>query len=159
MNSFVAQTEAEKALDDLSINAPMKEVHKFMLISGEGEDSMEGQSDGTAEVAPIAVEYEARRVVLQTRNVKTLNAIALMFKLSPHGKKQLLFNHIRNSSEVTKVSDDEFEYQHVSVVGAKVPTWVILTPEVVPPVNGIDMGTGASIGFFGQPNKENAVGE
>ena len=88
-----------------------------------------------------------------------LNAIALMFKLSPHGKKQLLFNRIRNSSEVTKVSDDEFEYQHVSVVGAKVPTWVILTPEVVPPVDGIDMGTGASIGFFGQPNKENAVGE
>ena len=82
-----------------------------------------------------------------------LNAIALMFKLSPHGKKQLLFNCIRNSSEVTKVSDDE------SVVGAKVPTWVILTPEVVPPVDGINMGTGASIGFFGQPNKENAVGE
>ena len=60
MNSFVAQTEAEKELDDLSINAPMKEVHKFMLISGEGEDSTEGQADGTAEVAPIAVEYEAR---------------------------------------------------------------------------------------------------
>ena len=31
-------------------------------------------------------------------------------------------------------------------------------PEVVPPVNGIDMGTGASIGFFGPTNKENAVG-
>ncbi len=61
MNSFLAQTEAEEALDDLSVDAPMKEVHEFMLLSGEGEDGMEGQTDGAAEeVAPIAVEYEAR---------------------------------------------------------------------------------------------------
>ena len=57
-----------------------------------------------------------------------------------------------------KVSDDEFEYCHASVVGVKVPTWVILTPQIVPPVDGIDMGTGASIGFIGPTNKENAVG-
>jgi hypothetical protein len=149
MNSFLAQTEAEEALEDLSVDAPMKEVHEFMLLSGEGEDGTEGQADGAAEeVALMAVEYEARRVVLQTTNVKTLKAIAIMFKLSTHGKKQLLFNRIRDSLEVTKVSDDEFKYRHASVVGAKVPTWVILTPEVVPPVDGIDMGTGASIGFL-----------
>jgi hypothetical protein len=81
MNSFLAQTEAEEALDDLSVDAPMKEVHEFMLISGEGEDGTEGQADGAAEVAPIAVEYEARRVVLQTTNVKTLKAIAIMFEV------------------------------------------------------------------------------
>ena len=91
-------------------------------------------------------------------NVKTLKAIAIMLKLSPHDKKQLLFNCIRDSSEVIKVSDDEFEYCHASVVGAKVPTWVILTPEVVSPVNGINMDTGVSIGFFGPTYKENAVG-
>jgi hypothetical protein len=96
--------------------------------------------------------------VLPTTNVKTLKAIAIMFKLSMHGKKQLLFNRIRDSSEVMKVSDDEFEYCHALVVGAKVPTWVILTPEVVPPVDGINMGTCTSIGFFGPTNKENAVG-
>jgi len=128
VNSFLTQTEAEEALDDLSVDVPMKEVHEFMLISREREDGTEGQANGAAEVAPIAVEYEARRVVLQTTNVKTLKAIAIMLKLSTHGKKQLLFNRIRDSSGVTKVSDDEFEYRHVSVVGAKVPTWVILTP-------------------------------
>ncbi len=65
MNSFIAQTEAEEVLDDLSDDAPMKEVHEFKLISGEGEDGTEGQADGhAAEVAPItAVQYEARRVV------------------------------------------------------------------------------------------------
>jgi len=96
--------------------------------------------------------------VLQTTNMKTLKAIAIMLKLSPHGTKQLLFNRIRDSSDVMKVSDDEFKYRHALVVGAKVPTWVIFTPEVIPPVDGINMGTGASIGFFGPTNKESAVG-
>jgi hypothetical protein len=41
---------------------------------------------------------------------------------------------------------------------AKVTTWIILTPEAVPSVDGIDMGTGAQKGFFGPTNKENAVG-
>jgi hypothetical protein len=70
----------------------------------------------------------------------------------------LIFNRIRDSSAVTKVGEDEFEYRHTSVVEAKVPTWIILTSEAVPPVNGIDMGTGAQQGFFGPTNKENAVG-
>ncbi len=143
LNAFLAQTEAEDALDDLSDDVPMKEVHKFMLISGEGEDGTEGHANGAAEVAPIAVKYEARQVVPQTTNVKTLKAIAIMVNVATNGKKQLLFNCIRDSSEVTKVSVDEFEYCHVLVVGVKVPTWVILTPEVVPPVDCIDMGTGA----------------
>jgi hypothetical protein len=81
-------------LDDLSVDVSMKEVHEFVLISGEGKDSTERQADGAAEVVPIAVEYKARQVVHQTTNVKTLKAIAIMLKLSAHGKKQLLFNRI-----------------------------------------------------------------
>ncbi len=88
-----------------------------------------------------------------------LKAIAIMVNVATNGKKQLLFIRICNSSEVTKVSADEFEYHHASVVGVKVPTWVILTPEVVPSVNGINMGTGAQKEFFGPMNKENAVGD
>ncbi len=158
LNAFLAQTEAEDALDDLSVNVPMKEVYEFMLISREGEDGTEGHANGAAEVAPIAVEYKARRVVLQTTNVKMLKAIAIMVNVATNGKKQFLFNHIRDSSEVTKVSADEFKYCHASVVGVKVPTWVILIPEVVPSVDGINMGTSAQKGFFGPTNKENAVG-
>jgi hypothetical protein len=66
----------------------MKEVHEFVLISGEGKDSTERQADGAAEVVPIAVEYKARQVVHQTTNVKTLKAIAIMLKLSAHHQKQ-----------------------------------------------------------------------
>ncbi len=38
------------------------------------------------------------------------------------------------------------------------PTWVTLTPEVVPDVPGIDMQTGAEYGFFGPTNPNNAAG-
>ncbi len=62
LNAFLAQTEAEDTLDDLSVDVPMKEVHEFMLISGEGEDGTEGHADGAAEVAPIAVKYKARQL-------------------------------------------------------------------------------------------------
>jgi hypothetical protein len=40
----------------------------------------------------------------------------------------------------------------------KIPTWILLTPEEEPPVAGVDMGTGAQIGFSGPTNQENAVG-
>jgi hypothetical protein len=163
LNAFAIQTVAEDALDDIFVDdGPMKEIHEFMLIAGRGVDGEEeGNADGAAEVEPTtttAVEYETRCVVLQTTNVKMLKAIAVMVNVSTNGKKQLLFNRIRDSSAVTKVSEDEFEYRHASVVGAKVPTWIILTPEAVPSVDGIDMGTGAQKGFFGPTNKENAVG-
>ncbi len=36
--------------------------------------------------------------------------------------------------------------------------WVILTPEPVVAVPGVDMATGASFGFYGATKKENAVG-
>ena len=161
LNAFAIQTETDDALDDLFVDdGPMKEIHEFMLIAGRGVDGEEGNADGATEVNPAttAVEYETRRVMLQTTNVKMLKAIAVMVNVSTNGKKQLLFNRIRDSSAVTKVSEDEFEYRHASVVGAKVPTWIILTPEAVPSVDGIDMGTGAQKGFFGPTNKENAVG-
>jgi hypothetical protein len=161
LNAFAIQTEAEDALEDLFVDdGPMKEIHEFMLIAGRGVDGEEGNADGATKVDPTttAVEYETRRVVLQMTNVKMLKAIALMVSVSMNEKKQLIFNRIRDSSAVTKVSEDEFEYRHALVVGAKVPTWIILAPEAVPPVEGIDMGTGAQKGFFGPTNKENAVG-
>ena len=162
LNAFAIQTETEDALDDLFVDdGPMKEIHEFMLIAGRGVDGEEelGNADGAAKVDPTmtAVEYETRRVVLQTTNVKILKAIALMVCVATNEKK-MIFNCIRDSSAVTKISEDEFEYRHASVVGVKVPTWIILTPKAVSPVDGINIGTGAQKGFFGTTNKENAVG-
>jgi hypothetical protein len=81
LNAFTIQTEAEEALEDLFVDdGPMKEIHEFMLIAGRGVDREEGNANGAAKVNPTttAVEYETRRDVLQTTNVKMLKAIALM---------------------------------------------------------------------------------
>ena len=94
---------------------------------------------------------------VQKNNLKV--GLCVLHSEPPRLAPYLLFNRNRDSSEVMKVSDEEFKYCHASVVGAKVPTWVILTPKVVPPVDNIDMDTGASIGFFGPTNKENSTAQ
>ncbi len=40
----------------------------------------------------------------------------------------------------------------------KMMMWVLLNPEVIPPVAGIDMASCASCVFFVPTNKENAIG-
>ncbi len=88
----------------------------------------------------------------------------MVLKASGYGAKQVIFNRLRDLPIVDKISDEEFKYRHPIEVDAdgvvlnKMETWVLLDPEVVPPVAGIDMATGASRGFFGPTNKENAVG-
>ncbi len=93
---------------------------------------------------------------MKKTNVKTLREIAL--KLNVAGLKKVLFNCIRNSPHVRKVSEADFEYHHAKAAGDKIPTWVLLSPEDLPSVDEIDMATGAEKGFFGPTNKENAVG-
>jgi hypothetical protein len=76
------------------------------------------------------------------------------------GGKRKLFDKICEfgSGRIDKVDDDSFNYCQEIVKGEKIPTWILLTPEPVPVVPGIDMGMGAQSGFFGPTNKENAVG-
>ncbi len=59
------------------------------------------------------------------------------------------------------VADDglSFKFCHKKAPeGGSVPAWVILTPEPVPPISGMDMRTGAQIGFFGPTNPANSEG-
>ncbi len=56
------------------------------------------------------------------------------------------------------MGDDEFELRLVVDPTRKKEAWKILIPEVVPPVPGINLATGAQVGFYGPANKENAVG-
>ncbi len=98
----------------------------------------------------------------RSTGVAVLKGIATLFSLSTNApKKEVLFNRIRDSPHVTKVSDTVFEYRQAKTNvsgGVKIPIWILLIPEEVPPVAGVDMGTGAQIGFFGPTNQENAVG-
>ncbi len=74
------------------------------------------------------------------------------------GAKRVLFDRIMASGRVTKIDENSFIYSHFiaesAVVGGttKLPTWVDLTPQPIPQMNGVDMATGATVGFFGPTN-------
>ena len=122
-------------LEDVSV----KELEECELISDwEWE---EGTAD---EVAAPPQEFETRTIQLKTTNVKSLKAISLLLNLALKGKKEVLFNRIRDSPRAIRVSNKEFQYQHPMVAaGEKIPSWILITPEDLPTVNGIDMKTGA----------------
>ncbi len=108
-------------------------------------------------------ELETLQVELnRLTGVAVLKGVAALLNLLPNApKKEVLFNCICDSPHVTKISDTESEYQRAktNVSGRKkIPTWILLTHKEVPPVDGLDMGTGAQRGFFGPTNQENAVG-
>ena len=104
------------------------------------------------------MQYETIRIGYQKATVKVLIDVAQRLGIAKTGVKRKLFDRIRDSTHVVKVDDDSFDYQREIIPGEVFPTWIILTPEPVPVVPGIDMATGAQTGFFGPTNKENAVG-
>ena len=160
MKNFAEATALEevKAEETVQEDAPVREIVEWECLAENGDD------EALMNLAPPPQPFETRRVVFKTTILKSLKAIALVLKASGYGTKQVIFNRLRDLPTVDKISDEEFEYRHPVKVGAdgvvlnKMETWVLLDPEVVPPVAGIDMATGASRGFFGPTNKENAVG-
>ena len=94
---------------------------------------------------------------------KYLGEIARTLNISPNGNKRAVFNRIRDypGGAVEKISEDVFKYHRDILPEAglrALEQWIILTPEEVPPVPGVNMGTGAQEGYFGTTNKENAAG-
>ena len=83
---------------------------------------------------------------------------------SVSGNKRTLFNRYWDCPNATKVDNDTFKYEKQMVVGEDgvmrpaVPNRVILTPEGVPDVEGINMASGAEEGLFAPTNNENSVG-
>ena len=145
------QAEEEEAAED-NVVGETRAVHEFTTLDGDDR----GEEEESVAAPP---EIETRRVVFQTSTIKILKEVASQLKYAATGTKRVLFNKLRDCPNVTRDGDDAFEYQHVKEVsGKKVPTWLILNPEKVPDVEGIDMETGADVGFFAPTNKENAVG-
>ena len=156
---LVAAGEAEDADDISEDDGPVNEVAEFMLMAGE-DDNEEAAGDT---IEPPLPEFEMIRVALNRgTSVAALKEIAAYLNLSGAApKKDVLFNRIRDSPRVTKISETEFQYQRPKMGGSsvghqrtKIPTWILLTPEDVPTVGGIDMGTGAQRGFFGPPTRK-----
>ena len=113
------------------------------------------------------VEYETITVTMKTYSVAELKEVAKRVSVVVGGNKSALFARIRDSGSEWVVkgdSDESFEYKKeksTSVIMAtdpNAPYWVVLNPEIPPPIAGVDMRTGASIGFFGPTNTNNIVG-
>ncbi len=107
---------------------------------------------------------ELIRVLRSKCLVKVLKEIAIDLGQSVLGNKRTLFNSLQDCPNATKVNNNTLEYQTWIVVGedAKrpaIPTWVILAPEDMLNVEGINMATGVEEGFFAPTNKENSVGK
>ncbi len=115
---------------------------------------------------PIMEEREAyKKVVISFKKTTTkkLVEVAKEMEIQYMGTKKVLWERIVKSGHpfIVLVANDglSFKFCHKKAPeGGSVPTWVILTPEPVPPISGMDMRTGAQIGFFGQTNPTNSEG-
>jgi hypothetical protein len=155
---FVDQARKEDQLDIAAMvdYPPVAEVDEWMELAG---DSL--NDDAAAAAMGGGPRYDTVKVSFVSSRLKSLKAIAMELKLSGTLTKRLLFNRIRDSGRVNvaKLGDDEFELRRmVDPAGKKKETWMVLTPEVVPPIPGVNLATGAQVGFYGPTNRENAVG-
>ena len=120
MHSFANQVETEDTLEDALEDAPVKDLEEWELIVGEEEETAD-------KVAAPQQEFETSTIQIKKTNMKSRKAIALMLNLAVNGKKEVLFNRIRDSPYAIKViNDQEFEYRHPKVAGEKIPTWILL---------------------------------
>ena len=95
-----------------------------------------------------------------------LKEVAKRVGVATGGNKPSLFARIHDSDSqwIVKGDNDSFIYKKVkanrstSEAMSNEPYWVTLNPEIPPPIDGVDMTTGASIGFFGPTNTNNIAG-
>jgi hypothetical protein len=135
---------------------PVAEVDEWMELAGESLSN-----DAAAAAGGEGLRDDTVKVSFASSTLKSLKAIAMELKLSGTLTKQLLFNHIRDSGhvDVAKLGDNEFELRRVvDPAGQKKEAWIVLTPKVLPPIPGVNLATGAQVGFYGPTNRENAVG-
>lgn len=150
---IAAQAETEQRIEEQEMEIIVPEVHEW-------EDSLEeGDPDeGAAPAGTAAAVFETIHYPFSKTTGKLLKDLAQKFRLSSSGTKRILYDRIRDCDCVEKLGADEFVYRREVLAGEKKAKWVVLTPEEPPLIRGIDMATGAQVGFYGPTNKENAVG-
>ena len=94
--------------------------------------------------------------------IAQLKDIAKELKLVASGNKAVLFACIHdcgNEYVLRGDNDNTFEYHKLKLAGHKEgPYWLVVNPEPVPSIPGINMKTGAKDGFFGPRNPNNSAG-
>ena len=155
-HDLCAQADAHEVRDNaIFLDVRMNEVNKWEVFAEGGADGDPPAPDVTNYASP---QFDTVRVLYQKATAKVLVKIGRKVGITPSGSKRKVFDRLHSSENVLKVNEDSFEYCCKIVFGEKVPTWVILTPEPVPAVPGIDMATGAQRGYYGPTNKGNSTG-
>jgi hypothetical protein len=120
----------------------------------------EGNADDPPDEPTAPPKFENLRISYQKTTDKAVIEIATKLNIGQLGSKRKLFDRISDfgNGRIDKVDDNSFDYHREIVKGEKVTTWLLLCPEPIPPIPGIDVATGTQSGFFGPTNKEHAVG-
>ena len=86
--------------------------------------------------------------------------MSLQPTVSTTGSKRALFDRIQDCGNplIHKVDDLTFSYKQPKVPEGNLPKWVVLAPQAIPPIAGMNMRTGVQEGHYGSTNKENAEG-
>ncbi len=102
-------------------------------------------------------------MTVKTHSLAKLRKICKELNLLITGTKPVLFKRLRDSGReaIELVDDDTLRYRRPvdgEAPDLTLPQWVLLNPDPVADIDGIDMLRGAQHGFFGPTNIENAVG-
>jgi hypothetical protein len=168
-----ADNAAERELADNTMDDPLEEIQEFeYLLEGlEGAETApnaggnEGeQGEQRGEGGNVGVgRFDLITVRVKTHTLAELKKICKALDLSITGTKPVLFKRLRDSGReaIERINDDTLRYRQPVADEAPdltLPRWVILNPDPVDDIEGIDMLRGAQHGFFGPTNIENAVG-
>ncbi len=144
------------------------------LLSGDDSVKWDNEADSMFDLIDSEARKEAAEEDEDADMHGTISTVATELKLSKSGNKDQLFGRIRDSGSefISNVTDTSFDVRrrranadtanafagNGAAIDPNIPCWVLLNPEVPPPIPGINMATGAQDGFFGPTNKENASG-
>jgi hypothetical protein len=156
---FAEQSKKEDLMDYAAIDCPpVAEVEEWM---NPAKETLDAAAENGNDPTRIALEMVVLRFAYLSTTIKSFKAVGLELNLSGMRTKQVLFNHIRDSGHVDLeiLGDNKFaQCRVVDPAGSKIEAWVILTPEVLLSVPGVNIWSGAQDGFYGPTNKGNAVG-
>ena len=158
--AHVSKNKDKEVMAD-AISNDICEVSEFMFLA---DDAGVGGADEVLSPSASAVEYETTVFSFRTTTAIVLREIAKEILVQYMGAKRVLWDRIIKSGNpliITMADDvDTFKIHRMraALSTSKVPTWIILTPEPVPSIEGIDMDTGAERGFFGPTNPNNTTG-
>jgi hypothetical protein len=145
MDALAAQMAADATLDAAVLNETIKETHEWLNFLDDCPSnpvvSVKDGNDGREPTPPSADEFETIRININKRKTtaKVLAEIVVFFGLPPIGSRKKMYEKLCDSEHVVKLDDDVFEYCHPVIAGKKLPTWIVLTPELVPPIPGINI--------------------